>query len=784
MKVSGARLTIAPRFLLILCFVLISCYAFAQATMGNGNINTTIKLKNSSQAPVLEYNFNSTDWYYVAFTKPSSGSGAFYINGEFVGSINWASMAYDHSILNIGASFFSSFSGYFSGTIDELRVTNKIKDASDLKAHFDTDAAFANETETAFIWRFDEGAGTQFVNEANDLIGNLSGSPLWVDGKFGKAIKYDGIDDRARVNADLAEYQVTYEFWVKFDGEVRGTSQTLIQPYGGTSSSIDLTIEQTLIAPAREDVVFSLPSPSAAKDEEILMPVTVEKFIDILTVQQTISWDPAVLEYQGVSDFLLTDLDENDFNLFSPGKLTLSWTPSDLNVVTVSDQSTIFNLVFKAIGDGGATTNVMFGDDPTPREISDGDANVLNAVYNDGSVSIIADVALGGYIRTQAGEALQGVEVELTGALQQTTMTDEFGWYSFDVTPGFEYHITPNYEVAGGADDGVSTLDLVIMQWHILGMRFMMSNYDLIACDVNQSGSLTTMDVAQSRAVILHMDEAFGNRPAIEFINHEYTGYPDVFDYQNFITIIPTVAHTDLDFIAVKLGDAGRNWQANASGNGRKEELHDLDITLDIETTSDNRVNMSFKSTDFRNIVGLQFTLEWDPEVYRFERLQDRELQFIANLNMLDEGKLTVVWNDGNLEGKTLDEQAVLSAIEFSRLADSKDIGISISSGVTPALAFNSGMETLAIKGNSLMNELAKEKLSVYPNPASGVLRLKTNDDDMPDYSIKNATGITIKTGRLNPDREIDIENLDKGIYFLQIKNKDKSVENAKFIKQ
>jgi hypothetical protein len=164
--------------------------------------------------------------------------------------------------------------------------------------------------------------------------------------------------------------------------------------------------------------------------------------------------------------------------------------------------------------------------------------------------------------------------------------------------------------------------------------------------------------------------------------------------------------------------------------------------------------------------------------------LQDRELQFIANLNMLDEGKLTVVWSDGNLEGKTLDEQAVLSAIEFSRLADSKDIGISISSGVTPALAFNSGMETLAIKGNSLMNELAKEKLSVYPNPASEVLRLKTNDDDMPDYSIKNATGITIKTGRLNPDREIDIENLDKGIYFLQIKNKDKSVENAKFIKQ
>lgn len=45
-------------------------------------------------------------------------------------------------------------------------------------------------------WKFDEGSGYIVANSAGvDLTGSLKGAPSWVDGKSGKALKFDGIDD-------------------------------------------------------------------------------------------------------------------------------------------------------------------------------------------------------------------------------------------------------------------------------------------------------------------------------------------------------------------------------------------------------------------------------------------------------------------------------------------------------------------------------------------------------------------------------------------------------------
>jgi hypothetical protein len=677
-----------------------------------------------------------------------------------------------------------SYDGYFSGTIDEIRVSNKIKDATELKAHFDADQPFAVEDQTAFIWKFDEGSGNQFFNANNDLTGNLYGDPTWVEGKFGKAIKYDGIDDRGRVNVDLVEYQVTYEFWVKFDGETSESSQTIIQPYGSTTS-IDLKIQQTVNEPeppARQDVVFNLPALESLKETEVIIPVTVQEFIDILTIQQTISWDPAVIQFVDIRDFGLIDLDENSFNLFEPGKLTLAWTPDDLQPVTVDDASVIFNVVFNVIGQDGASTPIEFGDNPTAREVSDGGDNVLSVVYNSGSLRILDEVRIAGYIKTQKGEALSQVEVVLSGADVQSTTTDQFGWYSFNVVPGLVYTISPVFDGAAAADAGVSTLDLVIMQWHILGMKYLMSNYDLIASDVNQSGSLTMMDVAQTRAVILHVDESFGGRNAIEFINHEYTGMPDIFDYQNFLTITPEIAQNDLNFTVVKLGDAGSSWSVNQSG-GRRQGLEELEIIIEQTEVAGNMINVPLKALDFSEMIGLQFTLEWNPDVYQFERLADQELHFDVNLDMVKSGKLTVLWSSENLEGVSLDDQSILSAIEFTQLSDA-DPMVKITSGVTPALAYNSGLEAKGVKARStILDNVRSKDLIVYPNPVSNFLYIngaKANSE----YRIVTATGSIIKAGNLSGSVEINVEDLKRGVYVLQLQDDQLGRVNRKFVKQ
>jgi len=120
-------------------------------------IETVIDFNNSNQIPDLKYTFNDSEWHYIAFTKTISDEGTLFINGESLGNVNWNDISYDHFVFNIAASFFSSYSGFFSGTIDEIRISNELKTEAELKAHFNSNQSFSNEPNTAVIWKFDEG---------------------------------------------------------------------------------------------------------------------------------------------------------------------------------------------------------------------------------------------------------------------------------------------------------------------------------------------------------------------------------------------------------------------------------------------------------------------------------------------------------------------------------------------------------------------------------------------------------------------------------------------------
>ena len=81
----------------------------------------------------------------------------------------------------------------------------------------------------------------------------------------------------------------------------------------------------------------------------------------------------------------------------------------------------------------------------------------------------------------------------------------------------------------------------------------------------------------------------------------------------------------------------------------------------------------------------------------------------------------------------------------------------------------------------SAVNEtLCQQSLEVYPNPCSDVLYLKNIPSEMVDYSIFNVLGQQVATGC--SDGTINIAELEKGIYFLQIKDEN-VLKTAKFIR-
>lgn len=150
----------------------------------------------------------------------------------------------------------------------------------------------------------------------------------------------------------------------------------------------------SIIAPQAQPS-FIFPSLTVDQGSEFNVDLKVASFEDVIAVQFTMEWDTDVLEFKAVESFGITDLDIADFGTdtinTSHGKLTVAWSPDNPVVgVTVLDSTTIFSIVFEAVGIPGASTSIQFTDNPTVREIANSDLEVFeNVEYVEGMINIL-----------------------------------------------------------------------------------------------------------------------------------------------------------------------------------------------------------------------------------------------------------------------------------------------------------------------------------------------------------------------------------------------------------
>ena len=85
-----------------------------------------------------------------------------------------------------------------------------------------------------------------------------------------------------------------------------------------------------------------------------------------------------------------------------------------------------------------------------------------------------------------------------------TSITNNNGAYSFINNPhGNDYEISAIRD--GDYLNGVSTADLVVIQRHILGQDLLDSPYKIIAADVNNNGSVSSVDLITLRLSLIHI---------------------------------------------------------------------------------------------------------------------------------------------------------------------------------------------------------------------------------------------------------------------------------------
>jgi Secretion system C-terminal sorting domain len=230
-----------------------------------------------------------------------------------------------------------------------------------------------------------------------------------------------------------------------------------------------------------------------------------------------------------------------------------------------------------------------------------------------GSTGIIS----GNITVPQAG-SLGGAMVYLDGSTMPGAPTGTDGHFVFPGMPlGGEYIVRPIRE--GDARNGVTTLDLVRIQKHLLGLQNFTTPYQFIAADANSSASVTAIDIVQLRKLILGYYNELPNNKSWRFIDKGHV-FPDPMNpwlspWPETYNIIPfSNSMNDVDFHGIKIGDL--NLSASLQlGNGMLVPRGNQPCVLEYEVIAQDEVNL-FKVDLYvlQDVTynAIQFSLDWD----------------------------------------------------------------------------------------------------------------------------------------------------------------------------
>ena len=318
-------------------------------------------------------------------------------------------------------------------------------------------------------------------------------------------------------------------------------------------------------------------------------------FIDTVTLTSTINIDDAFdvvgnCDFNDTLIFTFTEFDYTDTTITYPCD-SIGAKPFDMFAYQVVNGDTIpFDLV-----DGPTFANTC----KTEWEIQD----PFNACA--GTIFGIA-----GDVYTPEGLGIPNYQFTLQGSGTDPRMSNEEGHYAFPMMPqGGQYKINPynNNDVT----NGVSTLDLILIQRHILGISTFENPYQYIAADINNSQSLTSTDLLVLRKVILGIYEEFPDNTswrafdaAYEFVDPTN---PLAEELPEDYLISSLESDMDVDFIGVKVGDVNASYDLGLTEGLSSETRSNSNVELFLERGAGSTFNAV--ANEALDIAGMQFTI-------------------------------------------------------------------------------------------------------------------------------------------------------------------------------
>ena len=265
-----------------------------------------------------------------------------------------------------------------------------------------------------------------------------------------------------------------------------------------------------------------------------------------------------------------------------------------------------------------------------------------------------------------------------------------------EVRVGEESSVNAQSTALANASIDVSTIDLIRIQIHLLGLTPLESPYAKIAADVNNSGSITTLDMIGIQRFILGINVDFGATPnfkvvpkyalgdglfeaaffqdpftAVWNINSEQRGYLDNAQSGDISYLSPITFNLNTPeakekgtwtFHVVKTGDANLSFadMQNLQGGSDSTDVIFSNATHPCIPAGTSFTVAARTTTQLNDIDGFQLGLEVDETYLGIKGVQEATLQPLTNDNMAlrDNGGLVAAWVNPQL-GQTIPNTSI-----------------------------------------------------------------------------------------------------------------------------
>ena len=366
-----------------------------------------------------------------------------------------------------------------------------------------------------------------------------------------------------------------------------------------------------------------------------------------------------------------------------------------------------------------------------------------------------------GAINNELNESVERVSVraELNNGQVLNYLTTASGAYAFAAGLGLDVKVTPVKDITDL--NGISTLDLVKIQKHILAKEPLDNKFREIAADANADGEVNTVDLIQLRRLILGKEDKLPENTSWRFFDAKET------KEQYDISAIDGLMQ--LDWVGVKIGDVNLDSDPSRSA-GRSN--NNLVMNLDDQImTAGNEYKVEFRAGAFKDIAGFQYTLRFDETVLNISDIEMGALSLSEenfNLRNIAEGILTSSWH--SFEGLTMAEDEVLFTltVDAKKGAQLSDV-LTINSSKTAAEAYNSLDQVASVALNFNNEKLMTNQFALFQNNPNPFMESTVIGFNLPNKAAVTLTIFDI-TGKAIYSSEDDFT---KGYNQFSVRGKD-----------